>query len=193
MVEEHVVGDQVVAEGAAPAARPEPIGAYLSRQRVLRGIGLDELEQLTRIPRRSLERLESGQFDANPDGFVRGFVRTVAAAMGLDPAETVNRMLAEPVTGGAGRGRRPGRWIGAVALLVLAGGLGLAITWWARSSARSVAGQPPSSAVQMRRDPVRALAEAQGLAAQAPAPVAAPPLPSPHGADRDAGADPARR
>jgi Helix-turn-helix domain len=182
-----------VEEGARPGARPEPIGAYLSRQRVLRGIGLDELEQLTRIPRRSLERLESGRFDANPDGFVRGFVRTVAAALGLDPGETVNRMLAEPVPGRAGHGRSHGRWLGALALVALAASLGVALTWWAGSPAPGAAGQGTSSTVRVRRDPVRALAEAQGLAAQAPAPVAASPLPSEHGADRDAGADPARR
>lgn len=50
---------------------------------------------LTRIPRRSLERLEAGAFDRSPDGFTRGFVRTVALAIGLDPDETVARMLVE--------------------------------------------------------------------------------------------------
>jgi cytoskeletal protein RodZ len=59
-------------------------------------MSIDELAGLTKIPRRSLERLEAGAFDANPDGFVRGFVRTVAVALGLDPDEAVNRMLREP-------------------------------------------------------------------------------------------------
>lgn len=72
------------------------IGAYIARQRKLRGISLEQLELLTRIPRRSLERLESGAFDAEPDGFVRGFVRTVSVAIGLDPDDTVTRMLVEP-------------------------------------------------------------------------------------------------
>lgn len=203
---------------------PESIGAYLARQRTLRGIGLDELETLTRIPRRSLERLESGQFDASPDGFVRGFVRTVAAALGLDPDETVTRMLREPVAGGPARPRGPGRWLGALALAALAGGVALAVSWWgadapqAADATAAVASEP----VRLRRDPVRALAEAQGLAADAVPPVAsapraaaaapAPPapstassasapsaagpvasLPSADGPDRDAGAGPARR
>ena len=84
-------------EAAALSADPErSIGAYLTRQRELRGISLDELATLTRIPRRSLERLESGVFDRAPDGFVRGFVRTVADALGLDPENAVMRLLREP-------------------------------------------------------------------------------------------------
>lgn len=85
---------------AAALSRAEPgdgsIGSYLARQRRLRGVSVDELASLTRIPRRSLERLEAGAFDATPDGFVRGFVRTVAAALGLDPDDAVNRLLREP-------------------------------------------------------------------------------------------------
>ena len=50
----------------------------------MRGLSLDEVAAATRIPRRSLERLEAGAFDSEPDGFARGFVRTVADAMGLD-------------------------------------------------------------------------------------------------------------
>ncbi len=72
------------------------IGSYLARQRRLRGVSLDELANRTRIPRRSLERLEAGAFDGTPDGFARGFVRTVAGALGLDPDDAVNRLLREP-------------------------------------------------------------------------------------------------
>ena len=72
------------------------IGSYLAQQRRLRGFSVDDLASLTRIPRRSLERLEAGAFDATPDGFVRGFVRTVAEALGLDPDDAVNRLLREP-------------------------------------------------------------------------------------------------
>jgi len=81
--------------GAAPGEEGS-IGSYLARQRRLRGISVDELANRTRIPRRSLERLEAGAFDGTPDGFVRGFVRTVAGALGLDPDEAVNRLLREP-------------------------------------------------------------------------------------------------
>jgi len=84
-----------VSEDAALASREraEPIGAYLARQRVLRGITLEQLADTTRIPLRALARLEAGAFDVEPDGFARGFVRTVAIALGLPPDETVARML----------------------------------------------------------------------------------------------------
>jgi cytoskeletal protein RodZ len=72
------------------------VGEYLARQRRMRGISVDELSELTRIPRRNLERLESGAFDDQPDGFARGFVRTVALALGLDPDEAVMRLMPEP-------------------------------------------------------------------------------------------------
>ncbi len=71
-------------------------GRYLAGQRLLRGISLDDLAVLTKIPRRSLERLEAGAFDHVADGFSRGFVRAVAEALGLDPDEAVLRLLAEP-------------------------------------------------------------------------------------------------
>ncbi len=80
-------------EDLAPGAKAFSIGAYLSAQRRLRGISLEELESVTRIPRRSLARLEAGAFDRQQDAFVRGFVRTVAVAVGLDPVDTLVRML----------------------------------------------------------------------------------------------------
>lgn len=80
-------------ENLVPGAEAFSIGAYLSAQRRLRGISLEELESVTRIPRRSLARLEAGAFDRQQDAFVRGFVRTVAVAVGLDPVDTLVRML----------------------------------------------------------------------------------------------------
>ncbi|MDH5565971.1 MAG: helix-turn-helix domain-containing protein, partial [Myxococcales bacterium] len=70
------------AESAAQGAQAggSAVGAYLAAQRRLRGISLDELAERTVIPRRNLERLESGAFDGNADGFTRGFVRTVSEA-----------------------------------------------------------------------------------------------------------------
>jgi len=88
-------------DSMVPPADPPPelqsIGRYLARQRELRGITLDELSQLTRIPLRSLHRLESGAYDGVADGFVRGFVRSVAEALGLDCEDAVARMLREQV------------------------------------------------------------------------------------------------
>ena len=48
---------------------PEPsIGRYLARQRSMRGISVEELAAMTRIPRRSLERLESGHGSYHGNG-----------------------------------------------------------------------------------------------------------------------------
>jgi hypothetical protein len=58
------------------------IGAYLREQRRLRGLSLEEVEAVTRIPRRALARLEAGAFDRQQDVYLRGFVRTVAVAIG---------------------------------------------------------------------------------------------------------------
>ena len=90
------------------------IGEYLKRQRTLRGITIEELAASTRIPLRSLERLEAGYFDGMTDGFVRGFVRTVSGALGLDADQTVARMLEEPAgrrweRDGVGHGRKSGQ------------------------------------------------------------------------------------
>jgi hypothetical protein len=152
-----------VSEDAQVASREraEPIGAYLARQRVLRGITLEGLAETTRIPVRSLARLEAGVFDAAPDGFARGFVRTVALALGLPPDETVARMLPEANADDRQRGRLRiwfQRVLGAAAL----GFAILAVVW-------TVTGRQllPSDwagdrdELVLRRDAIRALAEQQ--------------------------------
>lgn len=156
-------GAPLAGEPAAGQGAELPIGRYLASQRRLRGITLDDLAARTRIPRRSLERLEAGAFDAQPDGFVRGFVRTVAEALGLDPHEAVMRLVQEPRAADeeARRGHR--LWVllaaGALAAGVLtlgAAALRLAVGWLAES-------EPDASAVPVyRHDAVRALAEERG-------------------------------
>jgi transcriptional regulator with XRE-family HTH domain len=89
----------------------ERIGAYLARQRQLRGISVEDLAAQMRIPLRSLQRLEAGAFDHDPDGFARGFVRTVAMALGLPPDETIARMLPEADDGEGGPGAGALVWI----------------------------------------------------------------------------------
>ena len=140
------------------------IGAYLARERRLRGISVGELAELTKIPTRSIERLEAGAFDGNPDGFVRGFVRTIAVGLGLDPEEAIMRMLGEPAelaeaAGGAHLWlNRPVLVV--AALLGVVVGLGLAIWGWA-SRAPSVPAADDAPKVVYRRDAVRALADEQ--------------------------------
>lgn len=139
----------------------------------MRGIGLAEISAVTRIPRRSLERLEGGEFDGQPDGFARGFVRAVATALGLDPDDAVSRMLSEVEVPA-----EPVRQVdlGRAALLlgaVLA--LGLIVALWSAISGRPEAPPVPDEALVMRRDAVRSLAAEQAARdadAAAPQPAA---------------------
>ncbi len=141
-----------------------PIGEYLRRQRTLRGISVEELSSLTRIPLRSLERLERGEFDGETDGFVRGFVRTVALALGLDAEDTISRMLKEPAVGAWERhqpGRRTKQWFAAISLLVMAA-LGLLLLQAGWRVLVGSGSDDPDRQVIVWRDPVRSLAEATG-------------------------------
>ncbi len=128
---------------------------------MLRGIDLDELAARTRIPRRSLERLEAGAFDQTPDGFSRGFVRTVAEAIGLNPDEAVARMRAEPDAGRNVSAPRIGRVFAAIAGLALLAVIGLGMREWAFAPPQPHA---TTGALPVRRDYVRALAAARGIA-----------------------------
>jgi hypothetical protein len=147
------------------AYEPRPIGEYLRRQRILRGMSAQELASLTRIPLRSLERLESGQFDGETDGFVRGFVRTVAAALGLDTDDTVARMLEEPAAStwerhGPGRSAKQVFAALVFVLLICFLVLGLRAVW---NLLLGDASSPASREVVIWQDPVRALAAATGV------------------------------
>ena len=156
--------DSIDAAAAGETLEAHPIGEYLRRQRVLRGMTVVELAELTRIPLRSLKRLEGGQFDGETDGFVRGFVRTVASALGLDADDTVARMLHEPLASAWER-HGPGRsakQVFALVLFVLVLGcvfLGLSAVW---NVLLGDASRPASREVVVWRDPVRALAAATG-------------------------------
>ena len=153
--------------GADASPDRNSIGRYLAAQRQLRGISLDDLAARTKIPRRNLERLESGVFDGQLDGFVRGFVRTVADALGLDPQEAVMRIVAEPEGGDEERLWRRrvragaiGVVLAALLLLLLGIGLRMATRWIVEP-----AGGPPDHV--FRRDAVRSLAEHEREAAGA--------------------------
>jgi hypothetical protein len=139
------------------------IGAYLKRQRKLRGLSLADLESATRVPKRSLERLESGAYDGIPDGFARGFVRTVAGAIGLDPEETVSRMLVEPEWVGEGKTSTWGTlaWVGGGVVIVA--GLLLVMVGGIRASQSAAPDQPDGAGTLRRFDAVRALATELGI------------------------------
>lgn len=161
--------------GSAGAdARTGSIGLYLASQRRLRGITVDELAVRTRIPRRNIERLEAGAFDRAPDGFSRGFVRTIAQALGLDPDEAVMRLMSEPALEELDRARSRRLALG-LRIALVAGGFVLLIVLgrWMVAALAPGADEPGADALLYRRDAVRSLAEAHPEAE--PEPVRVPP------------------
>ena len=65
---------------------------YLRRGRDAAKMSLDDIARVTRIPQRSLERLESGKFEELPaEVFVRGFLRSYAVCIGIDPDDALRR------------------------------------------------------------------------------------------------------
>jgi cytoskeletal protein RodZ len=66
------------------------VGEFLRRERELRHISLDDVSEQTKISRRYLEAIEEGRYDRLPgETFVRGFIRSYAQSVGLDPVETL--------------------------------------------------------------------------------------------------------
>jgi hypothetical protein len=125
-------------------------------------VSLDELADRTRIPRRSLERLEDGAFDRQPDGFARGFVRTVAQALGLDADEAVMRLLEEPPSGDDELAyRRDALWRWAIGGALLLGGSAAIFGLWSLWGGASDSAGQASRHTVYRRDAVRVLAEEQ--------------------------------
>jgi cytoskeletal protein RodZ len=112
----------------------ETLGSYLRAQRDRRGMSSAELSRVTRIPRNSLEAIESDRFDELPgEVFVKGFLKAYAQAVGLVPADVLARYTSSrrvayvtplPVqtplqAAREGQGRRFGVAIAFVLLLIL--------------------------------------------------------------------------
>jgi cytoskeletal protein RodZ len=146
---------------SAAEGQPFRIGDYLARQRQLRGFSLEKLEEITRIPKRSLERLEAGAFDGEDDGFARGFVRTVAQALGLDPEDTTMLMLSEPdaTTRESTGFSRPFQW----SLLVIVVALLATGLWLSKDAEPTATPSEPPKEVWVRHDAVRDLANQVGV------------------------------
>ncbi len=76
-------------------SRAASIGATLRSARGARGISLDELHARTKISVAHLAALEEGRLDALPPlAFSRGFLRTVARELGVDPEPLVRDLVA---------------------------------------------------------------------------------------------------
>src|SRR5439155_22702599 len=74
-----------IEEGAGPRVR---LGDWLRAERMRRGFSYEEIAQDTRINRLYLEAIEDEHFDVIPAPvYTRGFVRSYAKALGLDPEQ----------------------------------------------------------------------------------------------------------
>ncbi|MGH9410147.1 MAG: helix-turn-helix domain-containing protein [Vicinamibacterales bacterium] len=73
----------------------DDFGRMLRQAREQRGISLRQIAANTRIPVAALEAVERNDISKWPGGiFSRGFVRSYAVAVGLDPEQTVHEFLA---------------------------------------------------------------------------------------------------
>lgn len=69
-------------------ARLSPLGETLRRARQSRGTTIEDAERVTRIPRKYLEALEQENYSILPAPvYARGFLRSYAGYLGLDPGE----------------------------------------------------------------------------------------------------------
>jgi cytoskeletal protein RodZ len=110
----------------------ESVGEYLRRCREERAMTVDDIARDTRIPRASLELLESDRFVELPaEVFVRGFLRAYARALGIPVSEilasyklgrrapSVSHLPIESSARKVSAGRSWALAIGLVALLIL--------------------------------------------------------------------------
>jgi cytoskeletal protein RodZ len=107
-------------------------GRHLVQERELRGLSREEVVRATRLPAGVVAALEDGDPErAQHRAYVVGYLRSYAAAVGLDPDETVLRFeeaLGPTVEPPA---PRAGRATVAVALMAAAAvALAAAFTWW---------------------------------------------------------------
>ncbi len=120
----------------------KPVGQEIRERREERALSLEEVARATRIPKASLESIEAGRLDALPgEVYARGFLRTYARAVGLDPAALIARFESERAESnpeptvaaiplGTLRAAEPNRRFGvaiAVVLLLILFTLGLSI------------------------------------------------------------------
>ena len=69
-------------------------GEDLRRERLTRGVALEDIAAITKISRRHLAALEEERFGLLPGGILsKGIVRGYAGALGLDPEEWTERFL----------------------------------------------------------------------------------------------------
>lgn len=191
------MNDRLPAAGtpSAPPSVQNPtgmtLGELLRQARERRGVTLDEVARLTRIPKRHLEQLELNSLAGIPPGmYQRAEVRTYADAVGLDPqlalvalgqAQAASQPKADarqrqPVPARPRQARRRLR-LALIATVAVALPAAAASVLWRWQASRSVDVQPP--AVEDRAVPTSLRPESvadpigggTGAAAPTPSPV----------------------
>ena len=77
---------------SSPEERLAAFGRWLTRERELRGLSLDEVARATKLTPGVVEALESGEESRMPPrAYVVGYLRSYAAAVGLGADEVVLR------------------------------------------------------------------------------------------------------
>ena len=172
--------------------RMASFGEELRRQRELRGIGLREISDSTKINIRFLEALEKNEFTHLPGGqFNKGFIRAYARHIGVDAEELVDSYLMElrrheegdkshgrtaAPRGARSSGALRGLVAGVLAVLAMLA-LAAAVWWFLRMRAErqhpgetgSEHGAPPAGAGAGRSSPTPGTGAPQGAAAGGPA------------------------
>lgn len=68
--------------------RMSELGQQLKEARLQKGLSLDDVQEMTKIRKRYLEAIESGDYKVLPGSFyVRAFIKTYAETVGLNPDE----------------------------------------------------------------------------------------------------------
>ncbi|HAR98861.1 MAG TPA: hypothetical protein DCS11_08225 [Syntrophus sp. (in: bacteria)] len=124
-----------------PPVKPEKVGEILRRARETRKLGLEEIAKRTKISQRFLGAIENGKYGILPsDVFVRGFLRSYAATLGLDPEEMVELYKQERGIAIHIQEEEVGKplpllilWVGAAAVLLLLAAV-LAFIFWPRKA-----------------------------------------------------------
>jgi cytoskeletal protein RodZ len=119
-----------VRDPAESGERLAAFGVWLTRERELRGLGRDEVTRAMKLAPGTVEALESGQEARMPPrAYAVGYLRSYAAAVGLDPDEVVLRFQEAAGPDGPRGPRRPRAALvplaGAVVLAAVVAGMGL--------------------------------------------------------------------
>lgn len=103
------VTEVLVSDAVEPVPSAAEFGRWLRQERELRGLSLDEVARLTRLTATVVEGLESGEpTRMPPHGYIYGYLRTYAGAVGLDADDVVLRWQEVEATEPASPQARPG-------------------------------------------------------------------------------------